>query len=363
MDNIIEQINLFSTSNDNQFIINNIISSKDRYIIHTEVEKLGLFSKSKSDKNTIGKSIIIQKTSFEKSVEHIITIDYVKFLSTYAIIPLPILSPEYLNYYLDLFDPYYDCKKMHELLLNELKTQTLIQFKKYIQNIIDKILETIKNNDDYISFTKMNIDIPDILQSTKIYNINNINKRLISLDVRTANFRTLKRFTKTLFSSEWVDFLRMFTDSEFLLNSKYLREKIFGELNNKIQKLANIFIQDAINFINESEYIDELKTLYISNDEIIFEVSDTFDFNKFYEFIINKFGSTFHIKIFKLDQISNYSYFAKIFEDGKMEFKNIPKKFIPQCIKYYLNEEITEIDRSFCDESGLIAVYKKSIFD
>lgn len=60
-------------------------------------------------------------------------------------------------------------------------------------------------------------------------------------------------------------------------------------------------------------------------------------------------------------KLGNYSYYVREHDDGTRDLKKVPNKFAIQCIKHYVREPITELDRKFVDE-GFIATYDKSLF-
>ena len=79
--------------------------------------------------------------------------------------------------------------------------------------------------------------------------------------------------------------------------------------------------------------------------------------------ITDNFGTFYNVTIFNLKRFDEKSYYIKEhLDNNKVEFKQIPRKFLMQCIKKYENKEIIDIDRKFLDE-GYVATYDSSIFD
>ena len=94
----------------------------------------------------------------------------------------------------------------------------------------------------------------------------------------------------------------------------------------------------------------------------LYKVSENFDIVSLEKSVESFLPSHFRVEKYKLSQIGRLSYFVREFAFGKKDFKNIPKKFIMQCIKHYEHKPITEIDRKFSDEDGMLATYDKDIF-
>ena len=203
------------------------------------------------------------------------------------------------------------------------------------------------------------------------------NKYYISIDIKTANFSVMKSYFPSLFMNhnDWDSFILNFTDSQFIIKSKLLREIIFGKLGvaSQINKLCPIFIDKVVKFIqkyHEFNMFSISNAVCITADEVIFSVSSDFDINlvnHLIEIINAEFPNLFHVKPFKLIKLGSKQYFVKKYIDSvgsicRDEFKCCPDKFIMQCIKYHQNKHITDIDLKFIDE-GYIATYMKSIFD
>ena len=237
-----------------------------------------------------------------------------------------------------------------------------------MHEITNKVIAYIKNEPEYIDFCNKIINIPDIKLKHDVYNYENNNKYFVSIDIKSANFRVLKHYCPNIdgLNGEWSDFLEKFTKSKFLLHSKQFREMIFGNLGNKkLGTLPITFIDDVREVLTRHMFL--ISKTCCTTDEIIYHIHniDSFRIDKFMEIVEKVHPGYFHIDVFKLVQIGNFPYFVKqyINSNKKNEFKGIPKKLIMQCIKYYSNKPIEEIDRKFTDDNGYIATYDNSIFD
>ena len=293
-----------------------------------------------------------------------ITSETINFFSTYSRTHIPVCNPDYLQYYLDNMDKYFNCNTQYCLFLEDLQNMEFYQLRKEATVIMKKVGEYIKNNKEYQKFTTIQSSIVmpnDLVYNSNLYSSVNTNKLLISIDVKSANFTTLKHFCPSVTDLTWVEFISQFTKSKFLIQSKQFREIIFGELgNNKIHKLPILFIAEVAKFVSENDKYNKcMKKVFCSNDEIVYEVVSEVGFNiiEFTKNINELKPNYFRIEMYKLVQLGKLPYFVKEHIDGKKEFKNIPKKFLMQCIKYYEQKEVIEVDRKFTDESGLIATF------
>jgi len=306
---------------------------------------------------------IVRNEKGQKEFE--LTSDAIKFFSLYARVPLPNCDLRFLDYYLKELDPYFDCVRLFSLFNNELKKKQLHELKSEATQVRRKIIDHIKSSEEFSKFVEMNIDIPTgILTKNKLYHQQHAGQYFVSIDVRSANYRVLKKFCPNLANTEWKEFISKFTNTQFIIESKYFREVIFGELgHSKITKLPLIFVDNVGRMIeSDPNLVGKMEKVFCSDDEIVYKVKKEFDTNILEKNIEELLPGHFRVEKYKLSQIGQFTYFVREFAEKK-DFKNVPKKFIMQCVKYYKHRPITEVDRKFEDEDGLLATYDKSIFD
>jgi hypothetical protein len=300
------------------------------------------------------------------------TPELISIFATYAGLPIPIFLPQYIDYYLDHLEKYYNVKNMVSKFMDAIAVCPLPEFKRLMQKIKSDVNEYIKQHPEFIEFNKKVFDTSDsekIIMKHDVYHEMNNQKTLISIDIKSAYFRVLKHYCPGLFTDEWQTFLQGHTDISFLLESKMFREIIFGDLNcKKIHGLQNVLINDVHQVLLSSEFEPLIKPVYCFCDEIVYEIKDSslFDYDSFAKLVNSVHSNYFHVRMFKLVKLGHHPYFVKEYikpSDIKNEFKCVPKKFIMQAIKFYESEPIIELDRKFADVSGYIATFDKSVFD
>lgn len=386
--------------NKTEIILQNINSSKDRYEIYEITKRLNLIAESFMYPNSTNKFIIVKKknqadlSNINEYNTNKITTDFINFFVKFTEIPIPTNHPDHFYYFVENLDEYFDCKKYLEIIEgdiklfdpeNKLERKYFSLYKKQLWNLKEKIKEIILKNKEYQTFidTTKNelLNLPDIVTSNDIYSENNIGKILISVDVRTANFRVLKHYCPSLFEgvNEWCDFVAQHTEHKFPLISKPFRTILFNELsglttenenNRKNHKFPIIFIDNIIEEIKKSKFCEILNIECIKNDEVIFEILnfDIFSYADFCNFVNNS-DDLFKVQIFKLSKITNENYYVKEFlnenmeSKGKVEFKNVPKKHIMQIVKKYKSNfcevAYSDLDFKYVEENGNIYVSDK----
>ena len=190
-------------------------------------------------------------------------------------------------------------------------------------------------------------------------------------------------------NDKWYDMIKKFTPSKFVCKSKYLREVIFGKMNSKkLIKFAGDFLLDLDHVIN-LQYPNMIKTTCLTDEiiyEIIYEIKDIDGFNfdefNFDEFISKikvveeNFNSIYRVEQFKLKQFLPYDYYVKEiinstdFDNStnklvpvQVQFKQIPKHYICQVIKYYQDKRPEQLDMKFMFENIPCSFDTKLCFD
>jgi hypothetical protein len=152
------------------------LNSKERSKIYEIMKKYpSLETKTTSIGVTGLKQIIIRrKKSDEKK-----TIDSlaIKLFCEYMKIPFPTFNPKYVDYYLELMDIYYDCKRKWKIYLEVLEKQNPSSIKNEINTVCAKIIEHIKTSEEYNNFISEEHKIPNIKIGNEVYGRwNNTNK-------------------------------------------------------------------------------------------------------------------------------------------------------------------------------------------
>ena len=269
-------------------------------------------------------------------------------------VPIPILEDEYWDYFIDLYDEHYNSKSKWESFKCVMDTRTesdLFRLTKEIEDNTIGILKEVQlqryETQDHI-FSKGNL-----------YNPENNGKCFISIDLKKANFQAFQ--TNPEFKSKYDTYeslIRETTDLEYFINSKQLRQVIFGKSNPKLQiNIMRHIIWDIYNGL----YHMGVCAKYINNDEIIYQISDDIDIG-FYDKIKNiDFGYDVKVDMFRLCKLRNYNFYLKqttmlnefLPEIEKYKIKSTPTMYIPQVIKYLKDVGLKHQDLMFKQDGRL----------
>jgi hypothetical protein len=283
----------------------------------------------------------------------------------YASVPISVPQKEYIEYYLDLLDPYYKCKYSFELFKTELKRHNSEEkYRSHINDVMSEIVAKISESDEMKKFKK---EYPSMCKKTKlvgkpksIFSPQNNSKEFLSIDIRSANFNMVYKCCPEALQgfNTWTELISSYTDDKFIIQSKFFREVVFGKIgvSKATSKLYPVYLETVLDALEKKGVYTIDDVACVCSDEIIFNyngyIPDFLD-NDLYKCVVFKLKKIKDRKFY----ITNISYPEK-----KINFKCIPKKFICQVIRKFNNEAVTENDLQFIDE-GLIASYKKSIFE
>lgn len=141
----------------------------------------------------------------------------------------------------------------------------------------DDIIKFIEESEAYKSFNE-NKDIIDKYAfkssfnnvSKSVYNQENIGQRFISVDMKNANFQALRYAGVLPKYSSYKDLVSKFTVNElideYVANSKYTRQVIFGKLNPKRQIMVERWLMYQI---YEKFFSNEYELCYFGSDEFV----------------------------------------------------------------------------------------------
>ena len=259
----------------------------------------------------------------------------------------------------DLYD------KFEEMVINDFNSNEK-EFLDYYDKIKEEAIEFIKNTDTYKILNKCDISNYDVkdkgslsIPQKDVYKENNIGKSFVSIDLRKANYTSLKIFEELLYKTDtanfpdtYEEFIKQFTPYEYFINSKYLRQVIFGNCNPKRQiKIEKWYMNRIVR-----NYIPEQIVYSMNNDEIILDADKVSP--EIMDLLKNKLDSNkFKIEEFSLEKIKGSDTFIKRFKDNSYELKCMPAFDAVFVYKFLNNQEYSKDDRLFITSENRLAEY------
>jgi len=302
-------------------------------------------------------------------------------------LPIQVLDDPYFEYYLELLDPYYDSKKKYNLLLHTITYMTKGEdkFHEEVKQFKNSMIHFIGNSPEYQHFIKdMKMPEPFVpLTKGNLYQINNVGKEFISMDLVEANFQALKYVCPKLFIGQenYAEIARRFTDMEYIIGCKKLRQVIFGQLSTARQQSIQRYIMSEIKFyLSDTWQIKPTDFINTSSDEIVFETSRPLGdielamgepenpvFTRILKCGIPQIkGIRIRNRSFKLESkgTTKYTFFTKLYDDGHRDIKQVDSAYIPEVIKFLEGRAYDinpDLDRLFIKD-GRLCQFKESLF-
>jgi hypothetical protein len=197
-----------------------------------------------------------------------------------------------------------------------------------------------------------------------IYSDDFVGNIFISIDLKSANFTTIKNFDGDIFNEKnsWHDYMAHEGVDEFVASSKHFREVFFGEINmcKKTHKMYIYSLDKALTYIKQKYNYKDEDIVCISGDEIVLKYNEHYPAE-----LLNTYPNEYNIEVFALNKpLDTHPYYIKhMIENSKGQgnvIKCVPKNYICQFIKYIEKKDITSNDLKFTSEK-MIATYEKSI--
>lgn len=206
-----------------------------------------------------------------------------RFVKDYKL-PIQLTDEKYFFYFLDLYEDKFLAKTKYtnlcQLIEDRFESSPILFLNEYY-NIRNQIILSVENSDAYIQFNTMPMDKFSVpkrnITSNDVYNETNIGKWFVSFDLKKANFQALKYVDSNIVlnTSSYEKFIKKFTDIDYIAESKYTRQVLFGKLNPKRQITVEKFIINEIyEYITKNFKMSDCVSL--SQDEIVFKIDDKF---------------------------------------------------------------------------------------
>ena len=243
--------------------------------------------------------------------------------------------------------------------------------------IMQAIIDFLKSNDKMIYFSQkedMNqFAVPERyrnMSSKDVWRDSCVDKVFLSIDLKKANFQALKYYSNDIFdgAKTWEEFVNKFTHDKSKINSKHLRQVIFGCINPKRQTILEKYMMckvlERIGPIISNEDIYSLCT-----DEIVIDVGEKFisQLGTLISFIkgqIKTLDFDCHINLFSVKKIGKDMYkqmfIGGFSDDSGFTYKKVNHLMMPFIIRKEKGEEPVDSDYVFKNESGQLCRFLKN---
>lgn len=308
-------------------------------------------------------------------------------------LPIPIIgNGNYFNYYINLYEKEYKSLTKYknlEILIDRNFNGESTQFLTKYYEIRDNIIKTVENSEAYQKFNTMDMSVFSIknkknITTNNIYNENNVGHIFVSFDLKKANFQALKYVDPNIVmdADNYQDFISKFTNIEFIINSKHIRQIVFGKMNPKRHITVEKYMIDKVyEYITETHHLTNCVSM--SNDELVFDMGDsnksdsidvysiTITCEMIRQFIQTMLGFEMNLEVFKLHKLQlccnkfkRSPYYYKEYlntEEPKGKLMCVPMNYFAIVYKLFNNLPLQEEDYHF-DYEGLDSKYCENFY-
>lgn len=284
-------------------------------------------------------------------------------------LPIQIYDPEYVSYYINLYDPFYLCKeKFVQFEQTISQFDSINAFKEYKSKLKNSVIQSIKDTPAYQTLQEDDLDIKfpvkkevrtiPYSKTINIYNQHNIGKYFLSIDLCKANYQALKLYNPeiVLNSNSYDELLKQFTSHSYLIQSKYIRQFIFGNLNmNRIVRLERWITQTLLEYLLVSKRFEEEDIVAFTTDELIIKLDrfmEPANCHELAQLIKIELGIDVHVESFKLSYLGN-TFYLKEHSDTIPTFKGGSSIYFTQAVKHYLELPLEDKDLCFSYEGHI----------
>ncbi|MFJ8531129.1 hypothetical protein [Bacillus sp. NPDC094106] len=293
-----------------------------------------------------------------------------RFVKDFSL-PIKVFQEPYFSYYLDLYDETHQTKQKYNMFKDAVERHGGERgFMDYYNQLKVKVTNTIKQTNAFDIFNHDRLEEYEVQKHSfskqNIYQKENVGKVFVSVDLKTANFQALKWYDNSLVlgMDSYEDLIKIFTDEKYLMQSKYIRQVIFGNLNPKKQiKIEEYLTYSILQVLLQDDVCKEEDVKMLSRDEIIFEIPKekaiSFNGSAIESFIGDWFENELCVKVTVFQLVSAGKYFAKRFADYAMGYSDeykfvcVPNIEFPQIYKDFYNMPLNEKDLVFYHEGRL----------
>ena len=206
-----------------------------------------------------------------------------RFVKDYNL-PINIFDDNLFEYYIQLYDffPYPRYKETIEKIENEYDG-CVEKWLEYCASVRDNAINGVMETDEYKKFNSMDLsqyNFAPICGERSCYTEETNGRRFLSIDLRKANFQALK-YAGVVSDATYEQFIHRFGGDDYIANSKYLRQVIFGKMNPsrqiKIEKYLMSKVYEVIKDVTEKY---RFTIFSMNSDELIFAITEEFYNNR-----------------------------------------------------------------------------------
>lgn len=281
-----------------------------------------------------------------------------RFVKDYRL-PITLLRDPYFEYFIDLYTHVNAREKYDEFvdLVERLGGEE--QFFAESKRIIQEMIERVKSTMAYEDFSNFNMEVykthNSFGKSSPIFHAENDGRWFTSIDLVKANWQSLSYYDSMLVSGKdsYEEWASMFTDEPYYLESKQIRQVVFGNLNpkrqQKLQRFIIDYVWDCLRTYADAEIIGA------TSDELIITHSSEPTEKELSKIKRNlPIEADLHFDTYRLVRVGDNPFYKREYLDGSFDLKGVPAHYYAEVLQHVLGNEPTEMDRTSFFEGRVV---------
>ena len=287
---------------------------------------------------------------------------------------IQVIDKEHFENRLLTYEPVCQSWTLWQETLQEIEERFDGNVEKFLEDyykVRDAVIKEVTENEAFHRFNncdmnRFKIETPLNPRSKELYNGENAGKVYASFDLVKSNIQALNFADKEILfnSNTYEEFIKRFTDSNYIARSKYFRQVVFGQMNPKRHiTIAKYLISKVYETLNAHGL--EWELVAVSSDEIVFQVPEDVMWNyallyaklkhEWEDIIYDELGLKVRFEMFQLNaynlKTENCSkvctFYTKTLSDGSVSWKGIPLQYYGVVYKLMNDKELERNDYVF----------------
>ena len=283
-------------------------------------------------------------------------------------IPITVFDSPYFEERLEILDGQFNCVELYADFMEEVSAfKTEVEYFEEYNRVKDAAITYIKQASQWDEFSTVDAPALNVFPKKELYSDCNDGKIFYSIDMRRANFSTVRTLYPSLvgYKDTWEEFIGMFTDINHIKKSKYIRQVIMGACNPKKQTQWEKFLMENVAMSINSK-LNLCKIISVSTDEILIESESpcSMSIEQLYALLESCISHLLKVTKFRLKKVDGFGWVKQYVHPGSLcdvdvntyEFKCVEGEKFHIVTKLYDGVPLDDNDFVFY-HNGLLAKY------
>lgn len=291
-----------------------------------------------------------------------------RFIKDYRL-PISILEDPYFDYFVELYSHMNAREKYDRFVALVERLGGEEQFFSESKRIIHEMIDSIQGHDLYDSFRQASPDPYKTAHSfgnkSPIFIEGSSGHWFTSIDLVKANWQSLSFWNAGIVNNaaSYEEWAGQFTNEEYYLKSKQIRQVVFGKLNPKRQQVIQRYMMDQVLHRLDKATLVKFNVIGTTSDEvtIMWDKKPKQAKLDYIRAVLPRYYDL-HVDTFQLHRIGDKSFYKREYLDGSFDLKGVPTHYYPEVLQHVLGNETNQMDRMSLYD-GRVVQFVRPLFE